>query len=229
MRRFAVLVLICSLVVVAGAQKTSPAKTGKKSQPKPSQPYDELYVSLLISKKAPRVRAVAEVTLGQNQIVSTFEYLAPDRFRLYETNNGREDKEAVEIARQRYQKKDAQWIKTRLDYLPLRDQFGNVFQLVFSSSRTDVIRVRNVTVDFVGVETKGKIEYRKLSFSTSYNEPGLDNSGIAWINAKSGLIERIEITGGGLFGRASSVWNYYYDSAIKIEPPTDFIEKDWVD
>jgi hypothetical protein len=230
MRKILSLFLICFCTVgVLAQKKKTVSKTSEKATESILTPKKELEAAIAKSKQSEKIRVVAEVSLGSNEVVSIFEFSSPDRFHLFEKVSGKVVKEAIEIEKQRYQKKGEQWIKTRLDYVPLRNQFADIFRIKFISNRDDAIKIKNVKVILLGEETLNEKKYRKYGYTIIYNYSEFNESGIVWVSENAGLLERIETESAGLFGRTKSIWTYIYDKEIKIEPPSDFIEKDWVD
>lgn len=230
MSKFLCLLAIIFCAVGVFAQKTkSTSKATAKTANSVLTPKKQLENAVIKSKRSEKVRVITEVSLGSNEVVSTFEYAAPDKFYLFEKVSGKTVKEVIEISKQRYQKKNDQWIKTRLDYYPLRDQFGDVFRIKFVSKRDDAIKIKKVTVDSLGEETLNNKKYQKYNYSIFYDDSTFNELGMAWVSDTNGLIERCEVESVGLFGKSKSVWNYIYDKEIKIESPKDFVEKDWVD
>ncbi|HQU85389.1 MAG TPA: hypothetical protein PKY59_19770 [Pyrinomonadaceae bacterium] len=212
------------------AQKTkSTSKSSVKTVSAVLTPKKQLEDAVIKSKRSEKVRVIAELSLGANEVISIFDYVSPDKFYLLEKVSGKTVKEAIEISKQRYQKKNEQWIKTRLDYFPLRDQFGDVFRIKFVSKRDDAIKVKKVTVASLGEATLNDKKYQKYRYSILYDDSTFNESGTAWVNQSNGLLERCEVESVGLFGQSKSVWNYIYDKEIKIESPKVFVEKDWVD
>lgn len=200
---------------------------GQKTD-KTLSPKQQLENAIAKSKKEKNIRRVIEITIQNKDILSTFAYSAPDKFYLLEKVSGKVVKEAVEIAKQRYQKKDEQWIKTRLDYVPLRDQWEDFFPVKLCSKKKDAIEVKNSKVDFPGEEKMNENAYLKYEFAVTYVDLDYTDQGTAWINKNSRLLERVETKTVGLFGPVKSFWNYYYNEEINIEAPKDFIERDWV-
>lgn len=229
MKIFGLLFLTFACATFVFAQKTKVVSKTKKAAVVPSH-QRELENAVAKSMRARSLRITTDFIIQGKKVFSRFEYSSPDRFSLFETVDGKVNKEAVEIARQRYQKKDARWIKTRKDYYPLRDQYDSNFPIKLRSKPSDYVKVKSAKVLLSGEEIIDGKKYLKYSYTASYVDfAGFDSAGFAWINVDSGLLERLETRERSLFGPVSAVWNYFYDQEIKIEKPNDFIERDWVD
>ncbi len=230
MRKVLALFLIGFCTVGVFAQKTGLAsKSNKKATDLVLTPKRELENAISKSMKAEKFRIKVQGNVLNNEIFSTFEYLSPDRYRFVDTISGKSVKEAIEIAKQRYQKKNDEWVKTRLHYAPLRNQLIAVFPVKLNSKPGDAILVKNVKVNLLGEEYIDEKKYRKFGYSVSYSGWDVVDNGVAWVNKSSGLLERLETKTDGLLGQTTGVFNYFYDKEIIIDPPKDFIERDWID
>ena len=193
-----------------------------------SNPKEQLKNAVLKSQKSQSISVKVELIVQNKQFVTAFEYLAPNRYSLFETTSGIAVKEAVEISRQRFQKKDNQWVKTRKDYFLLREQLDLYFPIKFTSLKSDIIKIKEVKVTYLGEDFSGEKKYSKYQYTISYK--GFDNidSGVAWVNQTTKFLEKLETENFGLFGATKALFNYHYDKEIKIEEPKNFIVKDWI-
>jgi hypothetical protein len=227
MKKLFVIIYICfglSGVFGQTANKTSKAKKVGQTA---INPKNQLKNAVAKSKNSKKVRIEIESKIQNKEIASKFERVAPDRFSFVDKVAGKITKEAIEISKQRYQKKGEQWIKTRKDYAPLRDQYDMFFPNL-TSKPDDIIKITKLEVTLSDKETVDGKNYQKYAYSIFYDEMDNVDSGVAWINDESGLLERLETQTVGLFGAANAVWIYNYDDLIIIDAPKDFIEKDWI-
>jgi len=215
------------IVNVFGQKTKTESKTNIQVTKSSLTAKKQLENAVLKSTKATKVRVTFETNIQNKEITSTFEHLAPNRFYLLEKISGKVNKEIIEIGNQQFRKKDEKWTKIKMDFysVTLKEQFDIFFPIKLSSKKGDYATVKRAEVNLIGEEVFNESKCRKYRYSVSYKELDSIDSGVAWINESSGLLERLETEGGGLFGQLKTVWNYFYDKEIKIEMPKDFIEE----
>ena len=229
MKKLLLIILIGIYTINVFGQKTNKIVPETKKAGTTANPKKQLIGSIERSKKVKKVSITLESKVQNKEISSLFEYVAPNRFHFIDRLFGKVIKEAIEIAGQRYQKKDEQWIKTRKDYLPIRDQYDVNFPQIVSKP-DDVVKINKLEVTLLDKDLIKEKSCQKYRYTITYDDfDNINDSGIAWINDETGLLEKVETETIGFFGPAKSVWNYNYDTDIVIEAPKNFIERDWID
>ncbi len=187
-------------------------------------PRKELENAVSKSLKAPKLRVIFETNIQNKEVFSRNDYLSPNRFYLFEKIDGKVTKEIIEVGKEQFRRTDEKWVKMRLDQyiITLKEQFDLLIPVKFSSKKSDYVQIKRADVNFLGDESLDDKKCRKYEFSVSYIDLDTVSSGIVWVNER-GLVERVEVLGGGLFCAVGTVLKYFYDEEIKIEAPKDFI------
>lgn len=226
---FAHLIVPGAMLMVG--QKARPTNAAGSSKPGANNTEAKSYLKDAVAKsKQQKMVSIVVLTKVQGrEIISRFEYAEPDRYYMHETDNARVNKEAIEIAGQRYQKKDNQWVKVRKDPFPLREQFDSYFPIKLASTRSDLIKLKNSSVALVKNSDAERLESKMFRYTVTYIDFAPADSGLVWVNSTTGLLESLETTGHGLFGPAVLTWKYDYSKKVVIEAPKVHIERDWID
>lgn len=198
--------------------RTKAAKDDAKSR---------LAESIALSKRQERVTIRVDVKIQGRDITAHYCFAAPDRYHTSDTENGKILKEAIEISGQRYQRKGDEWVKVRKDPYPIREQIDTWFPIKLNAARDDVFKLRSATV--AALPDNDMADSQKYSYVVSYHDFDPKDSGVAWVNSKTNLLQKIQTAGHGLFGLASSVWIYDYQVPVSIEAPKSYVERDWID
>lgn len=222
-------ILLCAVPIFGQSTKSTSTKTTQTAPVIKLTPKDKLKKAVQASQKQKRVSIEAETTVQNKTFLSIAEYIAPDRYTSKDFRDGLLFKEAIEIASQRYQKKDDLWIKVRKDPYPLREQFFDVFfPIKLYSSKGDFIKIKNVSVVELEEITLEEKKYSRYKYTISYREFDWLDSGIAFVNQLNGMIERLETDNCGLFGSTRATWKYDYEKPVSIAAPKDYIVRDWI-
>ncbi len=229
--------VLASLIIIFSintfCQSISPNKVSKDRKAITEKklvknPKTFLENAVLRSKKVEKVKVYVETSLGNSDISSTFEFLAPNKYKFVDVVSGKTTKIAIEIARQRFQLHNEKWIKTKEDYFPLRDQFDLFFPIKFRAENDDIFIITNVKVEHLEDEKIGNRDTLKFRYEIKYDDPKVIDAGIVWIDEKDELLTQIETESAGFLGRVNAKWKYFYDVEIIIKAPKDFIEQDWI-
>ncbi len=224
-------IFICSINIYSqssSSNKINQDGTGITKRKLVKNPKTFLENAVLRSKKVKKVKVYVETSLGNSDISSTFEFLAPNKYKFVDVVSGKISKIAIEIARQRFQLHNEKWIKTKEDYFPIRDQFDSFFPIKFRAESDDIFIVKNVKVEHLEDEKIGNRNTLKFRYEIKYDDPKIIDAGIVWIDEKDELLTQIETESAGFLGRINAKWQYFYDVEIIIEAPKDFIEQDWI-
>lgn len=168
MQRAAILILLCALSIIGQPARSKSTKP-KQTTPAPLvTPQEKLKKTILASKKQRRISVTVESTIQNKSFLAIAEYLAPNRYSSKEYRDGILFKESVEIAGQRYHKKDDQWIRVRNDLIPLREQFFDLLFPQLYSKKGDAIKIKSVTVKELDEITFEGRRYFRYGYSISY-------------------------------------------------------------
>lgn len=228
MRTFLFLIsTVVSLGALAAAQPPKKVTANSQKQSANLANIKVLTAAVALSRSQPDYTITIDTSVQKKSVFGTFRR-SGNRYAMLETRSDGFEKEAIEIAGQRYQRKDKEWVKVRKDPFPLREQVDSYFPLKFISRKSDPIKVKNPVVVHEGEEMVDGLMCEKYRYSVKVDLLDIVDSGAAWVEKSTGLLKQLEIDSVGIFGPVTSIWKYEYGKANKIEPPQTFVERDWI-